>query len=248
MPDDTQPGGQVPAGTPPPAGNAADQSNQQPSQPNTDANSQQPQPGASGGNGTTGNGKPALTLEEALAALERKDRDLADTRKEAANYRTKAKDLDKRIADDEAAKLSDVEKAQKRAEAAEAREKTTRERVGRTELKLAAKDAGIIDADDAIVHLLGKLEYDDDGEPQDVAKLVTDLKASKPHLFAAASSGASTQSQQAPRASTGAAMNAPRSSTQTGGLTRELIERMTPREYALRRADVMAWLAANPTR
>lgn len=209
MADDTQTGGQAPQGQQSQAGNAPTSSTPEPQQ--QQQASTTPQAGAESGQQqqqSQQNSQPSL--EELVAAKERLERELAETRKEAAAHRVKAKELDKRMADEEAAKLSDVEKAQKRAEAAEAREKTTRERIARSELKLAAKDAGIIDPEDAIAFLLGKVEYDDDGEPKDVAQLVEGLKKSKAHLFGSAGTPASQQRQEP--ASSGGATNPPRQS------------------------------------
>lgn len=220
MPDETQPTGQAPTGQQPQAGNAATDQNTQ-TQQQSGSQTQQPQAGSS-----EPGGKPSMTLEEALAELARKDKELGDTRKEAAGYRTKAKDLDKRIADEEAAKLSETEREKKAREQAEAALTGARARIGKSELKLAAKEAGIIDPDDAIAHLGGKLEFDDDGEPKNVAELVAGLKQAKAHLFKSADgqsgtgagqSGSGSQSgqnggngQRSASTSSGGATNPPR--------------------------------------
>jgi hypothetical protein len=78
-------------------------------------------------------GKPPRTLEEVEA-------ELAKTRREAANYRTKLREVEplaKKAQEAEEAKKDDIQRANERAQAAEQREKETLE--GYTRLELAVQ-------------------------------------------------------------------------------------------------------------
>lgn len=164
------------------------------------------------------------------------DRIVADLRKEAANYRTKAKQFEDAQAAAELAKLGDLEKASKRAETAEAALGTMRQRIGASELKMAAQSAGIIDTDIAAALLGGKIDYDADGEPTNVAELIAALKKDKPHLFGG-------QQSQRPPSTSGGATN-PGRQAGNGGLTQEMIDAMHPREAKARIQEIDAWYKA----
>src|SRR6185503_12487228 len=81
-----------------------------------------------------------LTAEQARKLI-------ADLRKEAAGYRVKAKALDEKLAAEEAAKLSDAEKATKQAEAAIAQATKFRDALGTAKLENAAIKANALDSD-----------------------------------------------------------------------------------------------------
>lgn len=213
-PGATDPQGQVPTT---PSTNAAATGN-------PPASGQVPPTSASGDDLTPEQLRDALQKARADAAKERVDR-------------KRLADLEKAEADRQAASLTDQQKIAQRAEAAEAALKSTRARIGASELKLAAQSAGIIDTDIAAALLGAKVEYDADGEPKNVADLVTQLKKDKPHLF-----GQQGQ-QQRPPATSGGATN-PGRQAGNGGLTLEMIEAMHPRERVARIAEIDAWYKA----
>lgn len=163
---------------------------------------------------------------------------------EAKKLRQEHNSLRKRLAEyeraqqeAETAKLSDLEKTSKRAETAEAALGAMRQRIGASELKVAAQAAGIIDTDIAAALLGGKIDYDADGEPTNVAELVAQLKKDKPHLF-----GSQGQPQRPP-SSSGGATN-PGRQAGNGGLTLEMIEAMPMRERVARMGEIDAWYKA----
>lgn len=171
------------------------------------------------------------------------DRMIAELRKENAAHRTKLKAFEDAQAAADAAKLSDLEKASKRAEAAEASIQTLRQRIAASELKVAAQAAGIIDHDVAAALLSGKVEYDAAGEPTNIGDLVTALKKDKPHLFGnVGANGANGQraGQQQQQPSSGGATNAGRAAG-NGGLTLEMIRAMPMRERVARMDEIKAW-------
>lgn len=148
-------------GAPPPAGDG---------QSGTDGNQQQSPP-------TT----PTLTLEQAIAELER-------TRKEAANYRTKARDAEAKVKSHEDAQLSELERAKREAQEAAQREREAREELKairtRTEIERAAAKLGIVDAD-AAARLLdqGTLDFDERGALKNAEAVLRDLVKEKPYLL-----------------------------------------------------------------
>lgn len=110
-------------------------------------------------------------------------------RREAADYRKRLRELEQRVQQYEEEKLSETERLQKRL--AEAEREITRlqqerqERLLKYEVQLAAGKLGIIDPDAAYRLLdLNLVEFDDDGEPQNIEKLLRDLVAEKPYLVA----------------------------------------------------------------
>lgn len=94
-----------------------------------------------------------------------------------------------KAADD--AKLSETERTAKERDDAKAKldeaNKRMREIVGRSAVQIEAMKLGAVDPDDVYLYLSakGSIEFDDDGEPKDIAKAVAALKAAKPHLFGA---------------------------------------------------------------
>lgn len=211
---------------------------------------------------TAPNAKPAMSLEDALAALRK-------AREEAAGYRVKAKELDalkQEIAD---AKLTAEQRLQKQlAEAQAERDRTNtqaQERVVRAEIRSTARELGL--KPELALRLLdyAALTYDDDGDPTNVSDLLTQAAqdygiplASGPTAAPVAATSAPAPAPTpaaatpaapvAPRPSAGQPVAPARSATQGAGgaLTRALIESMSPREYAERRADVQAWLSTHP--
>lgn len=121
--------------------------------------------------------QPEMTLEQALAAIK-------DLRKEAANYRTKAKELDGLKDAAEAAKLSEVERERKGREQAEAEARQWQARVVNDRLTQAAHKLGIVDPEVAVSLIHDKLEFGDDGLPKNSDEQLRALLKAKPYLAA----------------------------------------------------------------
>lgn len=178
---------------------------------------------------------------------------------EAARYRKELREAQKHTADLEArlkelddAKLSELDKANKRASDAEARlndrTRAYQERLVRAEIRAAAGGLAFHDPEDA-VRLLdwSEFEYDEDGTPTNVGALLDTLAKSKPHLVKASGAPTPAASEKPRPPSAGAPASPARSATNGGGaLTREMLENMSPREYAQRRAEVQEWLRTHP--
>lgn len=242
MTDDTSgAGGQVPAsssGTPSTSGQVPTSTNTTQTPPaGAPPTGQVPTPGSA-------TGGDDLTPEQLRDAL-RKARD------EAAKTRVDAKrlaELEKAEAERQAANLTEIEKAARERDAATAALQAMRARIGSAELKVASQAAGIIDPDVAAAMLGSKVEYGDDGEPKNIAKLVEDLKQSKPHLFGANASGTAGAAANGQRASSGGATN-PGSGARSGGVfTREQISRMSPQEYAANQQAIFEALKSGQIR
>lgn len=132
-------------------------------------------------------GDPALTPEQY-------QRMIADLRKESAAHRTKLAAFEKAQADAAAAQLSDIEKATRRAETAEAEKTALAAKHQQTILHLAmlrtANKVGLVtpEAQDAALKLLdvSALELDDDGQPKNMEKALNDLLVKYPFLKPAA--------------------------------------------------------------
>lgn len=179
---------------------------------------------------------------------------------EAARYRTENKALAAKVAEYEAAKraaeeaqMSELEKAQRRL--SEYQQQEAEWQMERQQWRIAqsvqmhAARLGIVDVD-AASRLLdtAALEYDESGQPTNAEALLAAMLEQRPWLRGAQTPAAPSQ-QQPPRPSAGLPAAPARSATQggaNGGLTREIIERLTPREYQLRRDEVQDWLRTHP--
>lgn len=138
------------------------------------------------------------TEPQAGESIEDYKRMVSELRKENAGHRTKLKTFEEQENQRQLAALSDAEKLQKRAELAEKQIQTYKAELVNAQVKLAAKDKGIIDPDMAALALSSKLEYGDDGMPTNLDKALEDLVKSKPYLLAQAESAAQTAGAQRP--------------------------------------------------
>jgi hypothetical protein len=167
---------------------------------------------------------------------------IAELRKEQGANRTKLAAFEKAAADAEAAKLSDLEKANKRIAELEAgnndRTRASQERIINYEIRLNAASLGIVDPD-AAVKLLdwSKLKYDDDGIPQNAQELLQALVKDKPYLAAASAR---------PPVTSGGATNPSRANAPGVQLSWDIISKMTSAEYDARRAEIQQWMMRNP--
>lgn len=161
---------------------------------------------------------------------------------EAAGHRKKAEELDKLKADQEAATLSETQKLQKQLAKLQADHdnalRTSQERIINYEVRLQAAQAGIIDPDAASKLLdWSAIEYDDNGQPTNVPKLLADLLKAKPYL------AGNTK----PSITGGNATNPPRSqSTGPQALSWDVISKMTREEYESRRSEIQQWINTHP--
>jgi hypothetical protein len=113
-----------------------------------------------------------------------------DLRKESANYRNQAKELQRKAeeAETKATELSDVLKVTKE-EAQKALSETKRlnsafeQRVINAELKAAAMEAGLIDMDAFKMADTSKVKITDSGDVIGIKELIGDLKKEKAYLF-----------------------------------------------------------------
>jgi hypothetical protein len=135
------------------------------------------------------------------------ERIIAKLREENAAHRTKLSTYEKAEADRQAAALSDVEKATKRAAEAEARIQQYQQQLAAAHVKLAAQAMGIIDPDLAALAIAGQLQFGDDGLPTNVDALLKELVKQKAYLVAA--KPAETPQTPAQTGSTPAAPNIP---------------------------------------
>lgn len=168
-----------------------------------------------------------MSREEALAALNA-------ARKEAAENRRKAKELDDLKRELENAKLSETERLQRERDEAKAEIATitlhAQERVVRSEVKAVARDLGL--KPELALRLIDQsaISFDDDGDPTNIAELLTQaiadygLATSAPASSAASAAQPTAQTSaprapaasQAPHAPQTGATNPPRSGQVNG--------------------------------
>lgn len=108
-------------------------------------------------------------------------------RAEAAQYRTRLRELEAKVREDENAKLTEQERLQRRlAEleiAAAEKERILQERTVEYETKLKAASMGIVDPDAAWRLLdLAELEFDETGRPSNLEAALQKLIKAKPYL------------------------------------------------------------------
>lgn len=180
---------------------------------------------------------------------------------EAAKYRNDLKAANARIAQYEAAQkaaeeaqMSELERAQRRI--SEYQQQEAQWQQERQEWRIAqavqlhAARLGIVDVD-AASRLLdtAALEYDTSGQPTNAEALLTAMLEQRPWLRGAQSAQTPVSPAQPPRPSAGLPAAPARSATQgglNGGLTRDIISALTPREYMARRDEVQEWLRTHP--
>lgn len=247
MPDG-EPNGQVPnaAGQPPNANQGNSDGQVPPTPPTTPPNGGNSDPVHQTPPAGDASGKTPLTLEQALDALDK-------ARKEAARQRVDSK----RLAELEEAqrkadldKLSETERLRKefadlQLAQTEAQRKA-QERVIRAEVRAHAATAGVPPELAGRLIDYAEIEYDDDGEPSNIAKLLDKLVKQYPQLVPVRQPGAPAQ----PTSVGTTPANPSRSAAQSGAITREYLDSLTARQYAelpdTRRKEILAWMAANP--
>lgn len=161
-------------------------------------------------------------------------------RQEAHALRERNKELEAKAKEAEDAKLSESERLAKRAADAE-RERDeiltrTQERVTRSEIRVAAQAAGI---DPALAIRLvdaSEVEFDSNGDPTNIDKLVAKLAKDYPQLAGK------------PASTGGGATNPSRSTQGAGEMTDAEYASLTPSQYEAQKARVQAYLAKKSRR
>jgi hypothetical protein len=110
-------------------------------------------------------------------------------RAEAAEYRKRLRELENKVKAEEEAKLSEQERLQKRLAELERKEAeyqmVLQARTLEYEVKLLASRLGVVDPEAAYRLLdLKQVEFDEDGRPANLEKVLKDLVAKKPYLVA----------------------------------------------------------------
>ena len=108
-------------------------------------------------------------------------------RAEAAEYRKRLRELESKVKADEEAKLTEQEKLQRRLAELERKEaeyqQALQARTLEYEVKLQASRLGIVDPEAAFRLLdLAQIEFDDDGKPANLEKILKELVGKKPYL------------------------------------------------------------------
>ena len=141
------------------------------------------------GEGTSDGG--ALSPEQLQAELERTRAALKQANKEAGDRRKKLEEIEQNEAKRKEQELTEVQRAAKRAEEAEANlkeyQKRYRTNAIRNAVRLAAQNAGFVDAEDAIALAdLSSVDLDENTDKVTGADEVTKaLAKAKPHLLKA---------------------------------------------------------------
>lgn len=133
---------------------------------------------------------PEVAQSEAQAAEEQERFDAEYVRKlraEAAEYRKRLRELEGKVKADEEAKLTEQERLQKRLAELERKETeyqmALQARTLEYEVKLRAAQLGIVDPDAAYRLLdLKQIEFDEDGRPANLDKVLKALITAKPYL------------------------------------------------------------------
>lgn len=191
------------------------------------------------GGGTPPAPPPTNDPQDVKSLPEWAQKALADTRKEAADHRVRAKDRDElaaKLKEREDAELSESDKAKKRVTELEAQLQTAdgqrKQLALEREIEREARKLNIVDEEAALALLdKSRLEFEGD-KPKNVSALLADLVKSKPYLV----QGAYTPP------------NSTNGSTGGGGagtLSLETIRKMSPQEIArLPKAEYDKVLAA----
>ena len=164
----------------------------------------------------------------AVAETEKFDAEYVKSlRKESAQYRTQAKELAAKVATYEAEKLSETERLQAQAQAANAEAQAAREELKRARYDTAlAREAAKAGVDPNLLTRLVEPEYDAEGKPANVGAAVAAVLDAYPQLK--------------PQATPSGATNPGR----VAKLTVDDVKKMTPEQINARWDDVQAAMKA----
>lgn len=144
-------------------------------------------------------------------------------RAEAADYRRKLRDLEAKVKAEQEAKMTEQEGLRQRLAELEQREaeyqRLLRTRTLEYEVKIQAVQMGVVDPE--IVYRLiepGEIEYDDDGRPKNLEKVLKSLVSARPYLLSTSAASPTNPSR--------------------GGLTLDDVRRMSPAEINRRWDEV----------
>ena len=137
------------------------------------------------------------TLDQASKSQQDYDKMIADLRKENAQHRTKLKAFEDAQAAADLAKLGDLEKATKQYEQAQKQIQQLRDENVKAQIRLQAKTLGIANDELISPYVLSKLEFDDDGKPTNLDKVLDEVIKANPNLVVQAGSAAQTANQKA---------------------------------------------------
>lgn len=124
--------------------------------------------GGGSGEGAQGGGEPQVFSADYVRSL----------RGESANNRTRAKEAERKLAEMETAGKATAEQLK----AAEEKAATAAARVVKSEVKVAAVAAGIIDPDAAYLFVKDAVKLNDAGDPENLKELLEALVKEKPYL------------------------------------------------------------------
>lgn len=138
--------------------------------------------------------KPAETVEELRALLEKERKDRQEANREAQNIRTRLRELEKADEERKREAMTEQERIAAELEATRKSLADTQEQhkqmILRNAVMVAAQKFGIQDSDAAIKLLdHSKLQFDDAGHPTNVDDLVSNLVKEKPYLVLAQGTG-----------------------------------------------------------
>ena len=189
-----------------------------PSSPGAMPETGSPETGTPASSGVTPQMKPTATLEEALAKIAELEHAHKNAREQADRQAKKLSTYEQAEEQAKLAALSEVEKANKRAQDAEKQIQQYKDQIVLEKVINAAHKKGIIDPELAALAVKGNLEYGDDGMPSNLDKALDELIKAKPYLVPKADEPApASPAQTARRAPMIPAMNPERSSIASPG-------------------------------
>src|SRR6266567_2483515 len=148
-----------------------------------------PVTGTPGQSGVTPATTPTLTTEELLKRQAELERSLANAKEENDRHSKRLSAYEKEEKEAEAAKKAaedaqktELERIKEQHQEAEARIKQQQQQLVMAQVKLVAKDKGIINPELIAPVVERKLEYDKDGEPTNLEAVLDELIKGNPYL------------------------------------------------------------------
>jgi hypothetical protein len=168
---------------------------------------------------------------------------VTELRKENAAARKRLETFEKAQADAETAKLTELDKATRRATQLEQERDQViskfRDRLARSAIQLAATKLNIIDPEVATALITNEIEYDADGEPTNIDALLRKLVERKPYLI----QSSATPTPRLPATNPGRGTATTPTNPTHAPLSMELIQGMSASQYAARAREIRAFLA-----
>ncbi len=139
---------------------------------------QEPQPPAS----TAGQPNDPASSGSGSVDIEALKRETAEARREAAKYRTERNSFEAELKKRQEAEMTEAERFKTQAEEATGKLTAMEKRIVKSEARLAAQKAGIVDPDLAYLAIADGIEMKE-GEPVNLEALIGDLVKTKPYLI-----------------------------------------------------------------